>query len=237
MNRQALAAYIYNEKARRRHNLLKGGGALPGPIEILGDTLVAWMDAQDTSDWTFNSGRVASAPSKAGSAVGLSLDQVTAAYQPTYMTAPDGKPVVRWGGLNALVSSQAWAFAWAMFVSQYDNGERATFVYFPCLFYGDINNRIYGNANGATVTGGGVSSLSKNGVAVGAVLPLPRSVLTFSKTVLSLAYVIGNQASGGNMSWGGDICEIVAASAVPTSEQQLALRQYAYAKWAIEGGV
>lgn len=78
MNRDALAAYIYNERARRRHNLNKGGGARTGLEHFQAKGAPFFMHDFMRADltWQFALGVTPADDSGEAVALALSIDEI-----------------------------------------------------------------------------------------------------------------------------------------------------------------
>lgn len=212
------------------------GSAALSPRDILGDNLVAELDASRAADWTLSGSKIASAPSLVGS---LTFAQSTDGNRPTLGTS-GGKPAIVFpSSLNncSLDPDSAFSFGWFCMVVQYKDGTDTTFDTYNSFFSdGGDTNRLYCNAGTANLFSSWASKVRVNGAAESAaILPLPKGIVEAAGVAASASWGIGktNHTTASSRSWQGPIFHVLFCTTEPTSAEKNALRTVLSAKWGI----
>jgi hypothetical protein len=224
---------------------LFGGPKLWRPDE-LGADLALWLDAEDTASITLNGSTVSQWNDKSGN--GRNATQATEANQPAYLATDfNGKPSVTWTSINKIMQTSAFAAQSFYFATRYSNGTQATWVTnFPGLFGGDSSPiGLIGTASGAdvwynvnifnTIRRDGGSEENTNTSSLVA-LPIPNGIISAraaSAQTPSNTWKIGNDRALTARGWTGPIAEVIATSAILSTEDRQKLEGYLAWKWGL----
>ena len=190
----------------------------------------AWLDYKRSELLSLSNGAIVSAIDGFGS--GRAWAARSSATRPAWGLVDGYGAAIYPNTLNSfeqhMVGSTPWAPAFVAMVMQYKDGEATTFDAYNTLFADPGTNsahtshRIMGQQGASDLYSAKIwtDSARINGApAAAGILPLPRSIVTFSGTPVSAAWGIGGRNGSNNLrSWQGPIFEMVALAAVPTGD-------------------
>jgi endoglucanase len=190
----------------------------------------SWVDFKRADLLTLNEGKIVSASDRFGSA--RTFAQGTAGNRPT-LAAVDGYPAALWPDSDnnvELTASGNWAPAFVMMATRYRDGTQASFATYETLIADPASatsQRVMGQVSTNSLFASDPSKIwtltvRKNlGPASATVLPLPRSLVSFSGVPVSARWSIGGRNGGASFSgrgWKGPLWELVGLAAVPTDD-------------------